>query len=115
MAGPRAGVASRLLNHRNIHWRGPVDYSQLPRIAPETDVLVMPYAITPATMAMQPLKLKEYLATGLPVIATPLPATEPWADAMDVVGDPETFASRVVERARMPLPESQAIARRRLK
>jgi hypothetical protein len=35
----------------------------------------MPYADLAATRAMQPLKLKEYLATGRPVVVRDLPAT----------------------------------------
>lgn len=115
MVGPRARVASSLLRHPSVHWRGSVPHTQLPLVASETDVLVMPYAPMAATHAMQPLKMKEYLATGLPVVATPLPATKAWADAMDLVADPSEFAARVVERARTPLPSAQVLARQRLK
>ena len=39
-------------------------FERLPALAREAAVLVMPYADLPVTRAMQPLKLKEYLATG---------------------------------------------------
>ena len=55
----------------------------------------MPYADLPVTRAMQPLKLKEYLATGKPVVVRDLPATEPWADCLDVAETPEAFAAAV--------------------
>ena len=37
-----------------------------PALAREAAVLIMPYADLPVTRAMQPLKLKEYLATDRP-------------------------------------------------
>jgi glycosyltransferase involved in cell wall biosynthesis len=93
---------------------GNVPYADLPAAAMESDVLVMPYADLPVTRAMQPLKLKEYMATMLPVVATPLPANREWSDALDLEGDAQAFAARVVERAFAPLPANQANARARL-
>ena len=61
----------------------PVPYEELPSLAARATVLVMPYADLPVTRAMQPLKLKEYLATGKPVVVRALPATGPWADCLD--------------------------------
>lgn len=114
MVGPRSKLDPRLERESTITWRGSVPYSELPRVAEESDVLVMPYADLPVTRAMQPLKLKEYLATGLPVVATPLPANRAWSDALDLESEPEAFARRVVERAFRPLPAEQARARERL-
>ena len=113
--GPRADdVDPRLTTHPRIEWRGAVPYDELPRVAREADVLVMPYADLEATRAMQPLKLKEYLATGLPAVATPLPANREWSDALDLASDPREFAERVLARAKAPLPEAQRAARLRL-
>jgi hypothetical protein len=63
---------------------------------------------------MQPLKLKEYLATGKPVVVRRLPATVPWADCADVVETPEAFAEAVLERLRTGLPVDQRQVRQRL-
>jgi hypothetical protein len=64
---------------------------------------------------MQPLKLKEYLATGKPVVARDLPATRPWADCLDLADTPEMFSRLVRERLSAGLPEPQARARGRLR
>ncbi|EWY42334.1 hypothetical protein N825_19195 [Skermanella stibiiresistens SB22] len=114
MAGRHDEVDDRLNRHRSITWLGPIPYDRLPDLAEDADVLVMPYADLPVTRAMQPLKLKEYLATGLPVVATPLPANRLWADAMDVTAAPTRFASLCLARARRSLPEAQAKARTKL-
>ena len=63
---------------------------------------------------MQPLKLKEYLATGKPAVVRRLPATEPWADCADVVDTAEEFAAAILERLRTGLPDDQRGARQRL-
>ena len=52
-------------------------------LAREAAVLIMPYADLPVTRAMQPLKLKEYLATEKPVVALDLPSVKPWSDCLD--------------------------------
>ncbi|MEM7516571.1 MAG: glycosyltransferase [Planctomycetota bacterium] len=111
MVGPRTDVGPRMENHPRIEWRGKVPYADLPQVAEEADVLVMPYADLPVTRAMQPLKLKEYLATGRPAVATPLPANQAWSEALDLTSSPEEFVRIVLQRAEERLPAEQAAAR----
>ena len=92
----------------------PVRFEQLPRLAREAGVLVMPYADLPVTRAMQPLKLKEYLATGKPAVVRDLPATRPWADCLDLAATPEEFSRLVRLRIAGGLPGHQRQARTRL-
>jgi glycosyltransferase involved in cell wall biosynthesis len=91
-----------------------VSYDRLPPLAAAATVLVMPYTDAPVTRAMQPLKLKEYLATGKPAVVRDLPATRLWADACDVADTPHRFAAFVKARLQTGLPTDQAIARGRL-
>ncbi len=91
-----------------------MSFEQLPALAQEAAVLVMPYADLPVTQAMQPLKLKEYMATGKPVVVSDLPSTRLWADALDVATNPQMFSQRVRERVGSGLPGSQHEARLRL-
>ena len=92
----------------------PLPYEQLPGLACEASVLVMPYADLPVTRAIQPLKLKEYLAAGRPVVVSDLPATRPWADTLDLAGSPGEFSAAVRLRIATGLPEAQRQARARL-
>jgi glycosyltransferase involved in cell wall biosynthesis len=89
-------------------------YENLPHVAASAAVLIMPYADLPVTQAMQPLKLKEYLATGRPVVVRDLPANCSWADCLDLAQTPEAFARLVRLRLEQGLPENQIIARSRL-
>jgi len=88
-----------------------MSFDQLPALAQESAVLVMPYADLPVTRAMQPLKLKEYLATDRPVVVADLPSTRLWSEALDLVRTPEEFSNAVRLRVRSGLPSSQRTAR----
>jgi glycosyltransferase involved in cell wall biosynthesis len=114
LVGPRQAHDPALARLDRVYLPGPVPYEALPILAREADVLVMPYADLPVTRAMQPLKLKEYLATGKPVVVRSLPATRAWADAADVVETAAEFVRRVAERAKRGAPPEQLAARRRL-
>jgi glycosyltransferase involved in cell wall biosynthesis len=94
---------------------GPSPYENLPALAAEADVLIMPYADLPVTRAMQPLKFKEYLATGRPVVSTRLPAIAGWDDCLDIVDSPAEFAAAVRRRSGTQLPNAQSAARERLR
>ena len=75
----------------------------------------MPYLDAPGLRESQPLKLKEYLASGKPAVVRDLPANRVWADAFDLVASAEDFSTVVRQRIAGGLPESQAQARLRLK
>lgn len=91
LLGPKQSPDRRLAEHPRIFMPGPVAFDDLPRLAQAAEVLVMPYADLPVTRAMQPLKFKEYLATGRPVVARKLPATASWHDCCHVVDGLEMF------------------------
>lgn len=114
LVGPVQFAAPQLINHPSIVMPGPVAYANLPGIAQHSDVLVMPYADLPVTRAMQPLKFKEYLATGRPIVARNLPAVLDWDDAADITGSVDSFITLAVQRAIGGIPASQRDARKRL-
>ena len=112
--GPREDPDPKLFALPRVAVRPAVAFDRLPALAAAATVLVMPYADAPVTRAMQPLKLKEYLATGRPAVVRELPSTRPWADACDVAATPAAFTAAVLARLAGDLPESQRHARRRL-
>jgi glycosyltransferase involved in cell wall biosynthesis len=114
LVGPMQAPPEGLEGDPRIVFAGPVPYEDLPALAAAADVLVMPYADAPVTRAMQPLKFKEYLATGKPVVVRKLPATEPWSDAADVVATPAEMTERLQARLKEGVPVTQIEARRRL-
>jgi hypothetical protein len=114
LVGPEQGPDPALFASPRVARVPPVRFEQLPRLAREAGVLVMPYADLPVTRAMQPLKLKEYLATGKPAVARGLPANREWADCLDLADAPESFSALVCARLAGGLPEAQRRARARL-
>ena len=112
--GPRQDVDPRLETIPRVKFFDAVPSQELSSLANAASVLVMPYADLPVTRAMQPLKFKEYLATGKPVVASRLPSTVAWSDAADVVDSAEEFAAAVVKRTKIEADSAQLEARRRL-
>ncbi|MGH2832815.1 MAG: glycosyltransferase [Solirubrobacteraceae bacterium] len=58
----------------NIHLLGSRTYTELPDVLRAADVGLIPYLHSRLTESIFPMKVYEYMAAGLPVIATPLPA-----------------------------------------
>jgi glycosyltransferase involved in cell wall biosynthesis len=114
LAGPSDAFDPAIERLRRVRRLGPLAFEQLPRLAQEAAVLVMPYADLPVTRAIQPLKLKEYLATGKPVVVRDLPATRPWSDCLDLADTPESFVAAVRSRLGGGVPAEKHAARARL-
>jgi len=73
MVGPVVKIAEvDLPRAANIHWLGRKDYAELPAYAAGWDVALMPFAINAATEFISPTKTPEYMASGLPVVSTPV-------------------------------------------
>src|SRR5207302_11447247 len=67
---------SPLSGARNVHFLGRKPYADLPRYAKAFDVALMPFKVNELTLASNPLKVREYLAAGLPVVSTAIPEVE---------------------------------------
>jgi len=66
--------ASALLRVPNIHLLGPRRYADLPAVLRGAQAAIIPYLLNQLTASIFPMKVYEYLAAGLPVVATPLPS-----------------------------------------
>jgi glycosyltransferase involved in cell wall biosynthesis len=75
LGDPRTDV-SALAREPNIHLLGARAYAELPDVLRGADAGLIPYARNELTDSIFPMKVYEYLAAGLPVVATPLPALE---------------------------------------
>jgi len=60
----------------NVHFLGRKPYAQLPGYCKAFDVALMPFKWNELTLSANPLKVREYLAAGLPCVSTPLPEVE---------------------------------------
>lgn len=83
----------------NLHWLGGRDYKELPAYCRAYDVCMMPFALNEATQYINPTKALEYLATGKPVISTPVAdVVRQYTDTILIASTPEDFAE-CIDRA----------------
>ncbi|MEA2326118.1 MAG: hypothetical protein QOE68_1077, partial [Thermoanaerobaculia bacterium] len=94
--GPVAADVTRLAAYANVRFLGPVSHDDIVTYTASFDVGILPYVLTDYTADVMPVKLKEYLAAGVPVVATHLPEICRFADqhpgTISFAGTPETFA-----------------------
>jgi len=57
----------------NMHYLHHKDYSELPRYLSNFSYCLIPFKITEMTKGVNPVKFWEYLASGIPILSTPLP------------------------------------------
>jgi glycosyltransferase involved in cell wall biosynthesis len=87
---------SALAAQPNVHLLGGRAYEQLPAVMRGADVGLIPYRRSQLTDSIFPMKVFEYLAAGLPVVSTPLPAL---LDVEDVVTAPDADGFRAAVEA----------------
>jgi UDP-galactopyranose mutase len=56
----------------NVHMLGGKSYDQLPHYVSGWDIALIPFAINDSTRFISPTKTPEYLASGVPVVSTPI-------------------------------------------
>ncbi len=93
--GPVSADVSGLRNCSNVHFLGQKPYRQIPHYGSQFDVAIMPWNRNKWIEFCNPIKLKEYLALGKPVVTTYYPEIEPYADLVYVAEDCESFASHI--------------------
>jgi len=87
----------------NIHLLGEKRLADLPAYLKGFDVGLIPYALNEFTRSITPLKLMEYLATGKPVVSSPLPAALSFANVLGIAGNVDEFESRIAAALADPL------------
>ena len=71
--GPRSEMSPVALPRQaNIHYLGPKSYAELPAYLAGWDAAILPLALNEATRYLASTTAAEYLASGKPVIATPV-------------------------------------------
>jgi glycosyltransferase involved in cell wall biosynthesis len=66
-------IHHRLFDHPNVEYTSSVPQAELPLLLKPMDALLIPYKLNQFTQGVFPTKVYECLATGKPLVATPLP------------------------------------------
>ncbi len=80
---------------RNMHFLGRRPYAELPAYCRHFDVGLIPFKVNNLTHAVNPIKLREYLAAGLPVVSTSMPEVKLYGHLVEIANSPVEFESAI--------------------
>ena len=90
----------------NTHFLPPVPYAELPSYAAGFDVCVLPWETEQSfTSYGSAIKVREYLATGKPVVIAPLPEYESMSDVLRIARSRDDFFQLIEEALSESDPE----------
>lgn len=95
LVGHAAADVSRLRARANVVLAGARPYAELPGWAKAFDVAIIPYRLNRQVLNANPLKLREYLATGKPVVSVSNPEIEKFAHVVGIAHGREDFLARI--------------------
>jgi glycosyltransferase involved in cell wall biosynthesis len=82
----------------NVHLLGQKKHDELPAYCKGFDVGVIPYRIDERMTYVNPLKMREYLSAGLPVVSTAVPEVRRYPELVQVATTPDEWVA-AIERA----------------
>jgi glycosyltransferase involved in cell wall biosynthesis len=106
MIGRVAVPADQVPQSPNVRMVGKRPYSELPAYGKLFDAAIIPYRSTQFAHFANPLKLREYLAMGKPIVAVSTPEIDKFADVVAIARSSEEFLQKLDEvLARPSTPE----------
>lgn len=109
--GQQDATTQKLQSLPNVHFLGHRPYSELPNYLRGLDVATLPSLLNKYTKAMFPMKYFEYLAAGLPIVATPLEFTHDHTAGIFVADNSVSFITGIkqqLSRGRLTDEEAEA-------
>ena len=86
---------SALARLPNVTMVGPQPYESLPGWAKAFDVAIIPYRLNRQVLNANPLKLREYLATGKPVVTVHTPEVERFGEVVRIADGRESYLAQI--------------------
>ena len=96
-------------NFPNIHLLGPKPYKLLPHYLRGFDLALLPCPINDYTRSMFPMKFFEYMAAGVPIVSTNLPALHDYAHLASLCSTADDVLLAVDHLLSSPATRAQAI------
>lgn len=91
MIGPTSADAPSLPRQPNIHYLGARPYDRIPAYLRSFDACLMPYRLVAASIYTNPVKLREYLAAGKPIVSTRIPEALNFGDLLYLADSASEF------------------------
>lgn len=82
---------SALERRSNVHLLGRKPFAMLPAYSRGFDAAIVPFRMTDLTVSVNPIKLREYAAAGLPIVSTGLPEVLKCLDIVRVAAGPDEW------------------------
>lgn len=95
LIGQQLGDLSALRGIPNIHLLGQKPHHALPAYCKGFDVGMIPYRIDERMPFVNPLKLREYLSAGLPVVSTAVPEVLRYSHLAQIASTPEAWITAI--------------------
>ena len=108
LIGRAAVDVSALRSLPNVILPGPQPHETLPRWAKAFDVAIVPLRQNEQVRHSNPLKVREYLAAGKPVVSVWTPEVERLAPCVSIARTPEEFLARIDDALRTDSEEQRA-------
>ncbi|WP_368163476.1 glycosyltransferase [Aeromonas sp. R6-2] len=105
LIGPHHCDLGALRGIANIHLLGPRPHAQLPAYLHHWQVSLLPFRDTPQIRTCNPLKLREYLAAGKPVVSTDFPALDGYREQVVVAERTPQGLAKAITRAALDAPQ----------
>lgn len=86
---------SKLLCLNNVTHHQAIDHKKLAGFSQHWQASILPFKDNGQIQSCDPLKLKEYLAAGVPIVATDFPAVRRFQDAVLISNSEEGFLNRL--------------------
>ena len=106
-------LINRLSAFPNVHFLGGKPVKALPAYAQGMNVSIMPYKVNDYTKYIFPMKLHEYLATGRPVVGSPIRSLQQFQDIVALAATDEEWSQALSAALCQEAMSADIVARRR--
>jgi glycosyltransferase involved in cell wall biosynthesis len=96
----------------NVHLLGGKPADALPAYVRHFDVCLMCYEVTDYTNYIYPMKLNEYLATGLPIVSAPIETVLGFGNVVSIAHTNEDWLAAIDHSLTEPMRAEKAVAAR---
>jgi len=103
-------ILQQLTPYPNVRFEPARPVNDLPPLLAQMNVAIIPFVCNPHTYTIYPLKINEYLAAGLPVVATPFSLLDDFTGVIELADSPTAFANAL--RTALADTSSERIAQR---